>query len=390
MPKPYPAAFRRKALDLVEAGRSVREVAATLGIAESCLHRWRSRDLIDRGIKVPGSAAVESAALAAAGKRIAELENEVKILRKAAVAVEEVVPPKRRFELVAELADEGVPVKQACLALGVSRSGYYEARSRPPSARAIRHAWLTDLIGTVHQASRQTYGSPRVHAELVHAHQVTVGLNTVALLMRRHGLAGLPLRRRTKQVPASATVTDLVKRDFRREDPNRLWVTDITEHPTREGKLYCCVDLDAYSRRVVGWAIDSRQRSDLATSALGMAIDSRGNNGQIPGAIIHGDHGTQFTSWAFTERARKAGLLPSLGSVGDPYDNAVAEAFWGRMQTELLNRQRWTTRLELANAIFEYIEGFHNRTRRHSALGFKSPNEFEKHHRLEAADSSPA
>jgi transposase InsO family protein len=130
--------------------------------------------------------------------------------------------------------------------------------------------------------------------------------------------------------------------------------------------------LDAWSRRVVGWAIDSAQRADLATSALGMAIDSR----DAAGGIIHGDHGTQFTSWTFTERARKAGLLPSLGSVGDPYD-AMIESFWGRMQTELLNRQRWNTRIELANASFEYIEGFHNRRRRHSALGWQAPIDFE-------------
>lgn len=138
--------------------------------------------------------------------------------------------------------------------------------------------------------------------------------------------------------------------------------------------MYCCVVLDAWSRRVVGWAIDSTQRADLATNALGMAIDSRG---PAAGAIIHGDHGAQFTSWTFTERARQAGLLPSLGTVGDPYDNAVIESFWGRMQTELLNRQRWDTRVALANAIFEYIEGFHNRRRRHSALGWQTPIEFE-------------
>jgi putative transposase len=291
--------------------------------------------------------------------------------------VEKVVPPKARFALVAELAAEGVPVKQACLSLGVSRAGFYEARSRPPSARTIRQAWLTDQITAVHEASRQIYGAPRVHAELVLGHGVIVSRKTVAALMRRAGLTGLPLRRKAKRAPSAKTVTDLVKRDFHRDGPNQLWVTDITEHPTREGKLYCCVVLDAYSRRVVGWAIDSRQRADLATSALGMAIDSRSIAGQIPGGIIHGDHGTQFTSWTFTERARKAGLLPSLGSVGDPYDNAVAEAFWGRMQTELLDRQRWRTRVELANAIFEYIEGFYNRRRRHSALDWMSPVRFE-------------
>ncbi len=389
MPKPYPPEFQRRALDLLETGRSVRDVAASLGIAESCLHRWNTRDLLDRGLTCLTPEQVESAALTAARARIAELETEVKILRKAAAAVEQVVPPKARFALVAELAAQGVPVKQACVSLGVSRAGFYEARGRPPSARTIRQAWLTDQITAVHEASRPTYGAPRVRAELVLGQGVTVSRKTVAALMRRTGLAGLPLRRKAKRVPSAITVTDLVKRDFHRDGPNQLWVTDITEHPTREGKLYCCVVLDVYSRRVVGWAIDSRQRADLATSALGMAIDSRSTAGQVPGGIIHGDHGTQFTSWVFTERARRAGLLPSLGSVGDPYDNAVAEAFWGRMQTELLDRQRWRTRIELANAIFEYIEGFYNRCRRHSALDWMSPVQFETTDRPSGLNSSP-
>ncbi|WP_420809029.1 IS3 family transposase [Amycolatopsis suaedae] len=245
-----------------------------------------------------------------------ELETGVKILRKAAAAVEKVVPPKARFVLVAELAAEGVPVKQACLSLGVSRAGFYEARSHPPSARATRQAWLTDQITAIHEASRQTYGAPRVRAELVLGHGVSVSRKTVAALTRRAGLAGLPLRRKAKRVPSAKTITDLVKRDFHRDGRNQLWATDITEHLTREGKLYCCVVLDAYSRRGVGWAIDSRQRADLATSALGMAIDSRGIAGQIPGGIIHGDHGTQFTSWTFTECARTAGLLPFVRNAG--------------------------------------------------------------------------
>jgi transposase InsO family protein/transposase-like protein len=326
VPKPYPPEFRRRALKLLESGRSVRDVAAALGIAESCLHRWKRRDLIERGLKPLSPAEAESAALAQARARIAELENEVKILRKAAAAVEQVVPPKARFALVAELAVEGVPVKQACLALGVSRSGFYDARTRPPSARPPSSVAdrpdhchppgiTTDLwIAPSARRARPGPGRGRLAQD-------------VAVLMQRAGLAGLPLRRRAKRVPAAAKVTDSVKRDFHRDGPNQLWVTDITEHPTREGKLYCCVVLDAYSRRVVGWAIDSRQRADLATSALGMAIDSRGTAGQIPDTIIHADHGTQFTSWTFTERARRAGLLPSLGTVGDPYDNAVAESF---------------------------------------------------------------
>jgi transposase InsO family protein len=261
--------------------------------------------------------------------------------------------------------------------MGVSTSGYYEWKSRAPSARSIRNAWLTDLISQVHSASYGTYGQPRVRAELQQAHGLVVSRKTVALLMRQAGISGLPLRRRAKRVPAQKTVTDLVKRNFTADGPNRLWVTDITEHPTREGKACCCVVLDVFSRRVVGWAIDSTQRADLATNALGMAIESRR---PPPGSIIHGDHGIQFTSWAFTSRAKAAGLLPSLGSVGDPYDNAVVESFWGRMQVELLNRRKWRTRVELASAIFEYIEGFHNRRRRHSAIGWATPLQFETEH----------
>ncbi|ADP84443.1 IS3 family transposase [Pseudofrankia inefficax] len=378
MPKPYPPEVRRRALDLVASGRSVAQVAASLGMSESCLHGWRTQQLIEAGVAPRSAKAVESAALRAAEARIVELENEVRILRKAAAAVEQVVPPKVRFALAAELAAEGVPVKQACLILGVSRSGFYDAKNRPPSARAIRQAWLTDQITAVFEAPRQTYGAPRVRAELVLGQGLVVSRKTVAVLMRRAGLAGLPLRRAAKKVPSSVTVSDLVARDFHRDGPNELWVTDITEHPTREGKVFCCVVLDVFSRRVVGWAIDSRARAELATSALGMAIESRSSgDGQIPGGIIHADHGTQFTSWTFTERAHRAGLLPSLGTVGDAYDNAVAEAFWGRMQTELLNRQRWNTRVELANAIFEYIEGFCNRRRRHSALHWQTPLQFE-------------
>ena len=229
MPRPYPAEFRRQALALVASGRTVVDVAASLGITQSCLYRWKQQDLVDRGLK-QGQSTTESAQLAAAERRIRDLEEEVKILRKAA-AVEAVVPPKVRFRLLAELHDDGVRTTRACHALGVSKSGYYEWRHRAPSKRAIRHAWLTDLIGQIHQASRGTYGRPRVHAELVLGHGITVGHNTVALLMRRAALHGLPMRRPAKKVPAAVTVSDLVKRKFTRDAPNRLWVTDITEHP---------------------------------------------------------------------------------------------------------------------------------------------------------------
>lgn len=279
--------------------------------------------------------------------------------------------------MIAALAAEGHSIERASSLLGVSDSGFYAWRTRPPSARSIRHAWLTDLITNIHIDSNGVYGAPRVRAELVAGHGITVGHNAVAMLMARAGLQGLPARRRHVRKPKLWTPADLVDRQFSRAGPNELWVTDITEHPTREGKIYCCVVLDAFSRRVVGWSIDSAQTAALVTNALGMAIDARR---PPPGTIIHSDHGTQFTSWTFTDRARRSGLVPSMGSVGDAFDNAVIESFWGRMQTELLNRRRWRTRVELANAIFEYLEVFHNRRRRHSSLGMLPPTTYENLH----------
>lgn len=276
------------------------------------------------------------------------------------------------------MAAEGLPVQTSCRILGVSVSGFYQRRTRAPSARAIRHAWLTDVIRQVHIDSRSTYGARRVHAELTLGHGIEVGHNAVEMLMHRAGLAGLTGRPKFRRVPNVATSSDLVSRSFGRSHANELWVTDITEHPTREGKVYCAVVLDAWSRRVVGWSIDSTQDAALVTNALGMAIDQR--RPDAGSTVIHSDQGTQFTSWAFTRRAIDSGLLPSMGSKGDCYDNAMIESFWSRMQVEWLNRQKWRTRVELANAIFEYLEVFHNRQRRHSALGMLSPVEFEARH----------
>ena len=283
--------------------------------------------------------------------------------------------------MIETVTSEGHDVQTACRLLDVSRAGFYHWKDRPLSPRAIRNAWLTDVIVEIHTASRGTYGAPRVHAELRLGRNVIVGHRQVANLMRDAGLVGLPLKRRFKKVSRAITSADLVERSFEREEPNQLWVTDITEHRTREGKLYCCVVLDTHSRRVVGWSIDATASATLTTNALSMAIENR----RPPhGLVIHSDHGTQFTSWTFTHRAQRSRLLPSMGTVGDCYDNAVIESFWGRMQTELLNRQRWRTRVELANAIFEYLEIFHNRQRRHSSIGMLTPIEYENRHQQTA------
>ena len=272
------------------------------------------------------------------------------------------------------LADTGFPVNTCCRVLGVSRQGYYRYKRRPTSATQLRREWLTGLINEVHIASRGTYGYRRVHAELTLGMGLTCSSRLISVLMTNAGIRGLPGPKRIARLRGVATADDLVNRKFHRLAPNELWVTDITEHPTKEGKVYCAAVLDAYSRRIVGWAIDSRQDATLVVNALDMAIRNRKPK---PGGIVHADHGAQFTSWVFGEKIRSAGLLPSFGTVGDGYDNAMMESFWSSMQIELLNRRRWKTRVELSTAMFEYIEVFYNRQRRHSALGYVSPIQYE-------------
>ena len=247
-------------------------------------------------------------------------------------------------------------------------------KRKPLTQSELRRQWLTGLIRQVHVTSRGTCGYRRVHAELTMAMSVTVSDKTVFKLMHEVGIYGLAGPAHAKRLRGVVTSDDLVNRKFSRPRPNELWVTDITQHRTREGWVYCAAVLDAYSRRIIGWSIDSKQDTTLVINALDMAIR---NCRPAPGGIVHADHGTQFTSWLFGEKIRSAGLLPSFGSVGEGLVNAMMESFWSSMQIELLNRKKWKTRVELANAIFEYIEIFHNRQRRHSALGYRTPIECE-------------
>lgn len=272
------------------------------------------------------------------------------------------------------LVGAGFPVARSCRLLGVSAQGYYAARRRPMSPTRMRREWLTALIREIHADSRGTYGSRRVHAELTKARGIQVSLGLVTLLMHHAGVAGLPGPAKVKRIKGTPTSDDLVARKFARSDLDELWVTDITEHRTREGKVYCCAVMDTCSRRIIGWSIDTAQDAQLVVNALDMAIQQRRPKA---GGIVHADHGVQFTSWAFTDKVRRAGLMPSFGSVGDAFDNAMMESFWSTMQIELLDRKRWKTRVELSNAIFEFIEVFYNRRRRHSQLGYISPIEFE-------------
>ncbi len=281
--------------------------------------------------------------------------------------------------MISSLTGQGINVRHACRVLGVSESGYYDWKDRPDPPRTLRRIWLAGEIADVHRASGGTYGKLRVTAELRYGRDIRISHNSVALIMRELGLKGLPTRRLPRGARVAKVISlDLVRRSFRRDRPNELWLTDITEHPTREGKVYCCVVLDAFFRLVVGWSIDSTQTTVLVLNALGMATLRREHR---DGLVIHSDRGVQFTSWAFSQRVRDAGIAPSMGAVGSAYDNAMVEAFWARMQVELFNRHRWKTRIELATAIHDYIEHFHNTRRRHSALGMLTPTEAEARYR---------
>jgi putative transposase len=261
--------------------------------------------------------------------------------------------------------------------LGVSRSGYYAWRSRPPSERTRLDAVLSEKIETIHRNSRATYGAPRVHAEL-RALGIRCGRKRVARLMRRAKLRSCLRGRRIKTTYRAAlrqAAPDLVERNFVAGEPDRLWVADITYVRSAEGFVYLAFILDVCSRRVVGWSMATHLRTEIVVDALQMAIARRK---PAPGLVHHSDRGVQYTSLSFSKRLEDEGLLPSMGRVGSAHDNALAESFVATLKTELLYRNAWPTRQAARTAIFEYIEGFYNTRRRHSALGYLSPAEFEE------------
>ena len=284
-----------------------------------------------------------------------------------------------RFRFIA--AEKGQhSVALLCRVLAVSRSGFYAWLGREPSTRACADTALVERIRVIHQESRGTYGAPRVHAELADAHGIHCGRKRVARLMRATGLVGVCRRRRVRTTRRDETASvsdDLVKRAFTATAPNHLWVADITYLPTWQGFLYLAVVLDAFSRRVVGWTMADHLRTELVVDALEMAL---WNRRPAPGVVHHSDHGCQYTSLAFGRRCRQAGVAVSMGTVGDCYDNALAESFFASLECELIARSRWRTHTEARMAVFDYIEGFYNPRRRHSALAYLSPAEYERRH----------
>jgi putative transposase len=269
-----------------------------------------------------------------------------------------------------------------CRVLGVSVSGYRAWRRRPPSRRATEDADLTARIKAIHAMSDGTYGAPRIRAELAEVDERKVGIRRITRLMRKAGLAGVSRRRFcvTTTRDGRPVSPDLVERKFEADRPNQLWVADITYIPTWAGFLFLAVVIDVWSRKVVGWATANHLKTELVLAALDMAVAQR----QPIEVILHSDRGTQFTSIAFGQRCKQAGVLPSMGSVGDAYDNALCESFFASLECELLDRYHFKSQTEGRLAVFRYIEGWYNPHRRHSALDYQSPINYEKKHEVAA------
>jgi putative transposase len=280
------------------------------------------------------------------------------------------------------------PVGVMCRLLKVSRSGFYARQKRPQSAHARADARLTRMIRVIHAYSHETYGAPRVHAELREGYGLHVGGKRVARLMRAAGLKGAQKRRFVRTTLSARRehwAPDLVDRNFTVSRMNALWVADATYISTGEGFLYLAVVLDAFSRRIIGWAMQARLRTELVLMALDMAAACRSSRG----VIHHSDHGTQYTAIEFGRRCRELGVRPSMGSIGDAYDNAMAESFFASLECEVLDRNRFPTRQAARLAIFCWIEGWYNERRRHSSLSYLSPAEFERRSRSQTRRLRP-
>ena len=265
-----------------------------------------------------------------------------------------------------------------CRVLKVSASGYYAWCTRPKSKRALRDEALLEKIRAIHKRSRDTYGSPRILAELRDDGE-RVGKKRVQRLMKKAGFVGASRRRfvtTTQRDPGARPAPDLVERRFEAPGPNQLWVADITYIPTWAGFLYLAVVLDAFSRRIVGWSMATHLRTELVTDALQAAVAQR----RPSGVIHHSDQGCQYTSIAFGLRCKEAGVRPSMGSIGDCFDNAMCESFFATLECELLDKRRFKNQIEARMAVFDFIEGWYNPHRRHSSLDYASPMQYERKH----------
>lgn len=360
----------------MRAGEPVAEIVAETGISPAALFWWKARVLVDAGVR-EGVPSVEADEFASARKRIAALEVEPKPTRNACELFDDqaVVSSKGRIAVVEGLIARGHSQRSACRVVGVYRSTFLRQRRQPMSTGQLRRIVVANEISRIHARSRGTYGTRRVKAELLVGSGTVVNHRLVASIMSELGSCGVPRpKRRAHPLLGVGTPSGLVDRVFPVSRPNELWCADIAERPAGDGKVCCRAVLDCFGKKIVGRAFSAVADTVLVNNAVNMAMTERIGN---PGLILRADHGSRFTSWSFGENLRRHNLLPSFGTVGDCFDNAAIESFWGRSQTELLNTKKRVTTLESSIAMADWIDNFYNTGRRHSYLGYASPTEYE-------------
>ncbi|WP_204814883.1 IS3 family transposase [Paenarthrobacter ilicis] len=371
MPTAYGAEFRQDVIDVARKGEApLAQIAKDFGLSVTTLKRWIA--IADRKESGAGPAATESAEMRELKKRNRLLEQENEILRRAAAYLARDINPKMIYPLVTDLAADGVPVAVTCRVLGFSKQGYYRWRASPVTERDWVDAHLVNAARDIH-AEDPAFGYRFIADELPEK-GIEAGENRVQRLCRDHGIWSVFSKKRgLNRKPGPPVHDDLVERDFTAAAPNELWLTDITEHPTAEGKLYLCAVKDVYSGRIVGYSMDSRMKSSLAVAALENAVRAR----RPAGTVVHSDRGSQFRSRRFVESLRHNGLTGSMGRVGACADNAAMESFFSMLQKNVLDRQRWLTRQDLRLAITTWIERTYHRRRRQRRLGKLTPIEYE-------------
>ncbi|MGJ3224860.1 IS3 family transposase [Micromonospora aurantiaca (nom. illeg.)] len=377
MPKPYPREFRDDVVRVArdrEPGVTVEQIAKDFGVHPMTLFKWLRQADVDAGA-VPGTTGTESAELREARKRIRLLEQENEVLRRAAAYLSQAHLPKRLYPLVSELAADGVPVAVTCRVLKIARQPYYRWRARRVTDADLAAAYRADALFDAHRDDPEfgyrfladearAAGQPMVERT---AWRICSGMGWWSAFSKK--------KRRGKGGKVGPPVhDDLVRRDFTANGPNRLWLADITEHRTGEGKLYLCAIKDVWSNRIVGYSIDSRMKSRLAVNALHNAVARRGD---VAGCVLHTDRGSQFRSRKFVRALNQHHMIGSMGRVGAAGDNAAMESFFGLLQNNVLDRRTWTTRQQLRTAIVTWIERTYHRRRRQRSLSRLTPIEYE-------------
>ncbi|MFD4950001.1 IS3 family transposase [Streptomyces sp. NPDC058409] len=375
MPKPYPEEFREDVVRVARnrgPGVTIEQVAADFGVHAMTLWKWMRRADIDDGAK-PGTTSQESTELREARRRIKLLEQENEVLRRAAAYLSQAYLPKRIYPLVRELAVDGVPVTVTCRVLKLARQPYYRWLDKPVADAAVEEAYRANALFDAHREDPE-FGY-RFLADEARVTGVGMADRTAWRICRDNRWWSVFGKKRGLVKKAGPPVhDDLVRRDFTADGPNRLWLTDITEHPTAEGKLYLCAIKDVFSKRIVGYSIDARMKSRLAVAALDNAVARRDS---VAGCVLHSDRGSQFRSRKFVRALDHHQIVGSIGRVGAAGDNAAMESFFSLLQKNVLDRRTWATRQELRIAIVTWIEKTYHRRRRQTSLGRLTPIEFE-------------